>query len=197
MNLSTRIATAAAVAATALGLGAAGASAYSISGGPYTGTSTAANTFTVGGGAYTVSCATTTISGNATGSATTNFAPSYGGCTFFGLPATMVQTGFWSTTVTSGPILGRFRGDLTFTPGSATTLSVPIAGCVVSVAGPQTFQDGVGGTVVQDTNVSGGVQFEAVLTNIAYTASGCPFASGNDGVYRTNGPISIPGVTIT
>lgn len=196
MNLSTRIATAAAVAVTALGLGAAGASAYAISGGAYTGTATGTNTFTVGG-AYTVSCANTTISGSATGSATTNFAPSYSGCSFFGLPATMVQSGFWSTTVTLGPILGRYRGDLTFTIFSTTTLSVPIAGCTVTVAGPQTFQDGVGGTIVEDTNVAGGVEFEAVLTNIAYTASGCPFPSGADGEYRTNGPISIPGITVT
>lgn len=196
MNLSMRIATAAAVAATALGLGAAGASAYAVSGGSYTGTATGANTFTVGG-AYTVSCSGTTISGTATGSATTNFAPAYSGCTFFGFPASMVQSGFWSTTITTGPIFGRYGGDLTITISSVTTLSVPIAGCTVTVAGPQTFQDGVGGAVVQDTNVAGGVEFEAVLTNVAYTASGCPFPSGTDGEYRTNGPISIPGITVT
>lgn len=196
MKLPLKIAAAAATAAVALGIGASGASAYAVSGGPYTGTATSPNTFTLAG-AYTVNCAGMTISGNATGSATTDFAPSYSGCSFLGFPATMVQSGVWSTKVTSGPFSGRYRSDLTFTPLSVTTLNVPVAGCVVSVAGPQTFQDGIGGNVVQEQNVPGGVNFDATLNNIAYSASGCPFASASDGVYRTNGPISIPGITIT
>lgn len=196
MKLPLRIATAAATATLALGLGASGASAYAVSGGAYTGTATAANTFTVAG-TYTLACSGMTISGTATGSATTNFAPAYSGCTFFGFPATMFQSGVWSTTVTSGPFGGWFASDLTFTPASVTTLNVPIAGCTVTVAGPQTFPDGVGGNVVRERNVAGGVEFEATLSNIVYTASGCPFPSGSDGVYQTNGPVSIPGITIT
>lgn len=195
MNLSTKIATTAAIGVVALGLGASSASAYAVSGGAYTGTATSGNTFTLG--TYTVSCTGTTISGTATGSATTNFAPSYSGCKFLGFPATMIQSGVWSTTVTSGPFSGVYRSDLTFTPGSVTTLNVPIAGCVVNVAGPQAFQDGVGGNIVQEQNVTSGVQLQATLKNITYAASGCPFASASDGEYRTNGPISIPGITIT
>lgn len=196
MNLSMKIATAAAVAAMTLGLAASGASAYSVSGGAYTGTATNANTFTVAG-AYTVNCSGMTISGTATGSATTDFVPAYSGCTFFGFPATMVQSGVWSTRVISGPFGGWYRSELSFTPGSFTTLSVPIVGCTVSVAGPQTFTDGVGGSIVREQNVAGGVDFEATLAGIAYTASGCPFGSGTDGVYETNGPVSIPGINIS
>lgn len=193
MKMMQKLATAGAVAAMGLGLGAASASAYAINGGAYVGTATAANTFTVAG-AFTVTCpaANTTFTGTATGAATSSFVPSYGpGCTFFGQPATVTQSGPWSITATSGGPT-TFGGSINIPSGSTTTINVPSTGCTVVVSGNQTFA--TGGSA---TNVSGGVNLTATVTGITYTASSCPFASGASGQYRTNGAVSIPGINVT
>jgi hypothetical protein len=193
MNMVSRTAAVAAVAAVGLGAGAASAAAYSISGGSYVGTATSAHTFTVAG-AFTLTCpaSTTTFTGTATGAASSNFTPSYGpGCTFFGLPASVTQSGQWTATVTSGGP-STFGGNLHIPASSTTTIEVPSTGCTVRITGTQNFS-GVGTT----TNVPGGVQASFHVSGIVYKASGCPFASGSDGTYSTNGNVDIPGITIS
>lgn len=200
MSMIKKMATAGAVAVMGLGLGAASASAYAISGGSYVGTASADHSFTVGG-AYTIECPAgdTTFTGNANGTATTSFTPAYGSnCSFFGLPAQVTQSGTWSITVNAGPDgLGWYTGSIHIPSGSVTTIEVPLAGCTVTVTGTQSFAHGSGGNVGRAKNVTGGTQLEAAVNNIAYTASGCPFSSGSDGTYNTNGPVNIPGVTVS
>lgn len=201
MNLIQKMATAGAVAVMGLGLGAASASAYAISGGAYTGTATNAHTFTVAG-FYTITCPAsgTTFSGTATGSDTTSFTPSYGAplsCTFFGLPASVTQSGQWQIKVTSGPVSGAYTGEVVIPSGTTTTIEVPAANCTVTVTGGtlgQTFANA--GTARNVTPT--GVQLSASVSGIAYTASaGCPFTSGSTGVYNTNGNVDIPGITVS
>lgn len=193
MSMITKMATAGAVAAMGLGLGAASASAYSISGGSYVGQATSAHTFTVAG-AFTITCpaASTTFTGTATGAASTSFTPAYGGpCTFFGLPANVTQSGQWTITATSGGPT-TFGGDIHIPASSTTTIEVPSTGCTVTVTGTQNFSGA--GTA---SNIAGGVSLSANVTGIAYTASGCPFGSGTSGQYRTNGSVTIPGITVS
>jgi hypothetical protein len=191
MSMIKKMATAGAVAAMGLGLSAASASAYAISGGAYTGTATANHTFTVGG-AYQIECTSATFSGTATGAATTAFTPSYSGCTFFGFPATVTQSGVWSITANSGPVGGVYGGRVDIPAGTTTTIEVPIAGCTVTVTGAQGFA-GAGSA----SNNGSGVDLEASVTGIVYSASGCPFPSGTDGEYLTNGPVTIPGISVS
>jgi len=193
------IATAGAVAVVGLGVSAAGASGYSISGGSYVGTSTSNPSWT-NGGAYTIDCpaADATLSGIATGADATVFTPAYGSnCNFFGLPVTVAQSGTWSLRVVGGPSAGWYTGELTIPAGTSTTVSMPLAGCTQVVSGPQVIANGVGGNIVRFRNVTGGVQLEAAVNNIAYSASGCPFASGTDGTYNSNGSVDIPGITVS
>lgn len=204
MSMITKMATAGAVAAMGLGLGAASASAYSITGGAYTGQATSTHSFTVAG-AYTITCpsAQTTFSGTATGSATTNFTPSYGAgatvCSFFGLPASVTQSGTWGITVTGGPdASGWYTGSIHIPASSTTTINVPLAGCTVTVAGTQQFNHGANGNVGRARNITPtGVELEASVNGVAFTASGCPFASGTSGTYTTGGVVTIPGITIS
>ncbi|MBF6620462.1 MAG: hypothetical protein ITG02_09565 [Patulibacter sp.] len=214
MSIIKKIATAGAVAIMGLGVSAASASAYSIdgiSGNPYhyTGIATSSHSFTVGG-AYTISCPAnnTTFTGVADGSDTTAFTPYFGAdenspngtgyvCEFFGLPARVEQDGPWSITVDNGPdIDGWYTGEVEIPAGTSTTISVTLAGCSVRVDGQQTFAHGVNGNVARAKNVSGGVELEAEVNGIAYTQTGCPFPDGNDGQYRTNGVVDIPGIEI-
>lgn len=196
------IATAGAIAVIGLGVGVPGASAYSISGGAYTATPTVDHSMTVAG-AYTVTCpaAQTAFSGVATGADSTAFTPSYGStgaCNVFGYPVTILQSGTWIFKVTSGPDASGFYGAEVQIPfGTTTTISVPIAGCTTTTTGSQTFQNGIGGNVVRVRNTSSGAQIEASVNGIAYSASGCPFSSGSDGVYSTVGVVDVPGVTIS
>lgn len=203
MTMFKKLATAGTVALIGFGAGAAGASAYAISGGAYTATATNDHTFTVGG-AYTSSCpaALTMFSGTATGSASTGFTPFYGGtgdCESFGFATTNTQSGSWTFTVTSGPDgAGWYSGEVTIPFGTTTTLSIPIVGCTVTTTGPQTFQHGVNGNVFRVRNTTPtGLQVEATVNNIAYSGSGCPFSSGTDGAYSTNGVVDVPGITIS
>jgi len=200
MSMIKKMATAGAVAVMGLGLSAASASAYAISGGSYVGTATNDHSFTVGG-AYTITCpkADTTFTGTATGAASSNFTPAYGlNCNFFGLPAQVTQSGTWAITVTSGPTSGFYGGDIHIASTSTTTIEVPLAGCTVTVTGTQLLQNGVGGNVIRARNVTPtGIQLEANVNNIAYTASGCPFSSASDGTYNTNGFVDISGITVS
>ncbi len=195
MKLTQKLATAGAVAAMGLGLGAASASAYAISGGEYTGTATAPHTFTVGNGNYTISCDIATFTGDATGAATTAFTPTYDDCTFFGFPADVVQDGPWSLTATSGPDgTGAYGGTMEIPAGTSTTINVPVAGCSVVVSG---YQDFTSGLIARNFASGTGVELSGGVTGVTYTASGCPFASGTDGTYSTNGNVTIPGITVS
>jgi len=200
MSMIKKMATASAVAVMGLGLGAASASAYAITGGSYSGTATNDHSFTVGG-AYTIVCpaADTTFTGSATGTDTTHFTPAYGSnCNFFGLPAQVTQSGTWSIKVNGGPTSGFYTGLIHIPASSTTTIEVPLAGCTVTVTGTQQFQHGTGGNIGQARNVTPtGVQLQANVKGISYTASGCPFSSAADGEYNTNGFVDISGITIS
>lgn len=81
-----------------------------------------------------------------------------------------------------------------FLPSSFSTCNVPIAGCQITVSGasqPTLIATGAA------QNVTGGAQATFQVTGINYTAVGCPSASGSTGPYRSNGPISMPGVTFS
>lgn len=202
MGLVNRVAAVAVVAAVAAGGGATAASAYSISGGAYVGTTVNGHTFAIAG-AYAYGCppALTTFSGTATGADTTTFTPYYGGpgdCDFFGLPVTVTQSGTWNLKVVGGPDGGGwYAGELQIPSGTSTTLDWPIGGCVVDVAGPQTLRHGVSGTSIRMRNTGTGVELDASVFEIAYVAAGCPFFSGPDATYDTNGSVTIPGITIS
>lgn len=199
MKMVSRVATAGAVAAVSLGLGAASAAAYSVSGGSYVGQATADHTFTVAG-MYTITCpaAGITFTGTATGAASSSFTPHWGSnCNFFGLPASVTQSGQWTETVTSGPIGGVYGADFHIPSTATTTLEVPLAGCTVTITGTQSFSNGSGGTSTTTRNVAGGAEAGIRVEGLAYAASGCPFSSGTDGTYSSNGNISIPGITVS
>lgn len=202
MKLFTKLATTTAVAVLAVGGGASVASAYSISGGAYVGVPQADNQFSVGGAhTYTCPAGLTTFTGTATGSDTTTFTPYYGGtddCDWFGFGVTVTQSGAWDLKVVGGPVGGWYTGELTIPAGTTTTTDVFWGGCLFEVAGPQSFRHGVGGTIIRLRNTSTGVDLEASVADISHTTlRGCPHASGPDGSYTTNGPVSIPGITIS
>lgn len=190
MQLISKLATAAAVATVAVGAGATAASAYSISGGAYTGASTVGPTFTFGG-AYTHTCSAMSMSGSATGSDTTTFTPSFSGCTFLGLSVPVSQSGAVSLKVTGDDGFGTYYGELAVPAGVTTTLSNPVMGCTIVIAGPQTL----GG--IEMLNTGTGVELSATVSGFAYTTSSCGFGSASNGVLRTNGPVVIPGITVS
>ena len=198
MRMLSKLAAAAAVATCAVGGGATVASAYSISGGPYTGVPSLGQTFAIGG-VYSYDCPASlaTFAGTATGGDTTTFTPSYGGCTFFGLPLTVSQSGTWSLKVTGDDGAGTYYGELRIPSGTSTTIDFPIGGCTTVVAGAQTFAHGVGGSVIRMRNTGTSVELEAIINGITHTDSGCAHPSGSDGVYSTNGPVTIPGIAIS
>lgn len=187
MRRSTKTIATIALAASTVGISTQSASAYSVSGGSYTGTATTAHTFTFGG-VYTISCSNVTYTGTATGAASTSFTPSYSGCSFFGLPAQVTVSGSSTLTVVSNSG-GDFH--VTYHTSSTITVEVPSTGCVLTVGGTQEF---TGGWM---RNYAGGVDVILAFFGISYTASGCPFSSGSDGTYNTNGNVTIPGITVT
>lgn len=198
MKILSKIAVTAAVAMAAVGGGAAAASAYSISGGTFSGVAASGYTFSLGGGAYTISCPTTSISGSATGTDTMTVTPAIDGCTFFGFPFSVTQTGAWNVTVT-GNVGGTYTGELEIPAGVTTTTSSPFMGCTIVLAGPQTFRGSVNSNIVQLDNWGSGTGADLTLlaNGFAYTATGCPFSSGADGNFDFAGPISIPGITVS
>jgi hypothetical protein len=185
-----KITTAAAVALVGLGVGAAGASAYSISGGSYTATAGAYNTFTVGG-AYQHECSNVSFEGEATGAASTTFTPVLDGCTFFGFPVFDQPSGPWTLTVTGGPVGNVYGVSLDIPAGTTTTLENPLWGYTISISGPQTIPNA--GSL---TNEVGGAALSLSMSNIDYDVVGGPFGSGNDLSYETNGDLFLPGVTV-
>jgi hypothetical protein len=202
MKLFSRLATAGVVAVLGVGAGAATASAYSISGGAYTGSATADHTSTFGG-AYMFECpaALTTYSGTATGADTTSFTPYFGGtgnCNFFGLSASVTQSGPWNLKVVAGPDMnGYYDGELAIPAGTSTTEEEPLSGCSATISGPQAFRNGFSSTTIRMKNVGGDVTLEMDLNGIVYTATGTCFPSGSGGLYSTNGIVSIPGISIS
>lgn len=194
MGRATRLTTAAAVAAAALGAGATTASAaYALSGGSYTGYGMADTEFTFAH-AYQGNCVATFFRGNATGASWTTFTPSFLDCTLFGFPATVTQSGSWTTEVLAGPTVGgRYYADFIVPSSVTTTLSVPIAGCTVTISGPQSFV-----APIQFRNSPGPIALMDVdVSLIDYTASGCPFSSGSDGRIRSAASLEVPWVTVS
>lgn len=188
-----------ALAAVGAGLGASAASGYSISGGSYVGTPEVAVTATFDG-VYTTDCGASSSSywGTASGAASTNFTPSFGGCSWVGFPATVSQSGAWSITVTGGPdFQGWYTGTLYIPSGTTTSFNAPVAGCTTTVSGAQSFSDGVGGNVVRIRNTSLGATAEYTVFGVVYTASGCPYSSGTNGVLSSNGSIRFYGVSVS
>lgn len=186
--------TAAAVVGAALGAGAASASAYSVSGGWYTGTADGRVRLDFAHG-YTVDCQETSITGYASGSSSTDFTPTFSDCTFFGLPATVSQSGAWFANVLAGPTSGGwYYADFYIPASTTTTVNVPLAGCTVTITGSQWWV-----APVNYRNVTPlGVEMEFYVSLAAYTASGCPFSSGTDGrISTTSGRIIIPGISIS
>lgn len=183
---------AAAVTAATLGLGAAPASAYSISGGIYTGTANSSTTFKMAG--YTVECTfATTYSGTASGSASTSFTPAFSGCGFVGFPATISQSGSWSLTINGSTGSSAYQGGFYIPWGSTTTITIPLAGCTVTIPGGQSFPN-----AVTALNAMGGAAVQIVTSAwMSFTASsGCPFTSGSFGEINL-GVITMPGVTFS
>ncbi|MBF6620872.1 MAG: hypothetical protein ITG02_11665 [Patulibacter sp.] len=188
-------------AVLALGIGAAGASAYSISGGAYTGTATVDHTWTYGGSTVVI-CPTsgTTYSGTATGADTTTFTPGFGGagsCEFFGLPASVTQSGAWSLKVIAGPDgNGYYEGRLDIPVGTTTITDIPTGSCLATVGGAQAFQHPFSGTTILMRNAGPDLELVMSLSGITYTGSGLCFPPGL-AVYSTNGVVLLPGVTIS
>jgi hypothetical protein len=201
MKMIQKIATAGAVAAMGLGLGAASASAYDITGGNYVGTGTAQHSFTIDG-AYTINC-DATFTGNTDNVAgdtnSTDFAPAFANCDFFGFPADVTPADDWRLTVTGGGS-GNYTGQIELL--GDVDIAVPIADCYVNVASGQVFADGAGGNILTGTQVGSDFELIGEVNNINWTSTGtgCPWlpnTSGSTAVYSTNGPVEIPGVSVT
>lgn len=184
-----------AVTVTGIGVSAAGAPAYSISGGAYASVPNATQAGTVGG-AYSWVCDFAQFSGDATGAATTYFAAVYDGCTIFGFGMDLDPVGAWSMTIIGGSG-GTYQARIDLPSASAVALSMPITGCSTLTSGPQAFVDGAGGVVVQVQNVPGGIEVSADVDGVSYTSSSCPFSNGSDGVYTTGGVVFVPGISVS
>lgn len=199
MGIISKCAVAAAVAAVGVGASASAASAITITGGPaFTGTWNTSPSMTLGG-AYTMNC-DGGFSGTVIGSTTMAIQPEYE-CSVSGLAATFEAPGGLELEVTSStPSAGIFGYKVTVPSGTAITVSVPLAGCTLTVAGPQTLGSGLVASVGRMWNVlSAGVpaiELDAAVGNISYTASGCPVSAGNDGTFDSNGSATLPGLQI-
>lgn len=205
MHPGVRAGTVGAVAALTLALGTAGASAHAISGGGYSGAAVNDTWFALDQGAYNFTCAANvvTVSGDADGTGTTTFTPDFGGVgdCYFVVPTTVTQSGAWDLTVTSGPHAGGwYHGTVDVPTATTTAIYVPLLSCTATMTGSQSFTHGSGGSVVRVRNVvPTGAEVELAFNDFDYTAAGggCPYSSGNDGWYTTDGPIVIPGVTVS
>lgn len=186
-----KITTTAALALVGLGVGAAGASAASISGGSYASVP-AYGGFSIAGGAYTHGCSDVTFEGDATGAASSTFTPILDGCSFFGFPVFDQPSGPWTMTVGDDHGSGDFPVTIEIPAGTVTTLENPLWGYTISLPGPQTLPDA--GVL---RNVAGGAELELNFSGVTYVAVGGPFSSGNDFTYSSSGPMSLPGVTVS
>lgn len=196
MKRFSRLATVGVVAALGVGFGAAGASAYSISGGGYTGARAGTITFA---SSFSFVCAAASYSGAATGADTTSLTPSFGpSCPFYGFPGAAFQSGAWDLKVVAGPDgSGYYDGELTIPTGTTTSAFSPTPGCSGAFSGPQSFRHGFSGTVIRMKNVAGGATLEMNLNGITHSATGTCFSSGSGGAYSTNGAVTFPGVTVS
>lgn len=184
------------IAVLGMGVGAAEASAYSISGGAYTGTGAGSRlTFAAG---HVFTCPSS-YSGTATGADATSITPSIGtACGYLGLPASALHSGAWNLKVIAGPDgSGYYEGELTIPAGGTTTAFVPMLGCTGSFSGPQVFRHGFSGTVIRLKNVGTDATLEMNLNGITYSATGTCFPSGTGGGYATLGVVTLTGVTIS
>ncbi|MBF6619402.1 MAG: hypothetical protein ITG02_04130 [Patulibacter sp.] len=187
------------IAAAILGasVAAASASAYDITGGSYVGSSTAPHSLTFGG-VYTVTCHvdfaghTENVVGD---TAATDMTPAYSNCDFFGLPATVTSAAPIRLKVTADWPPFSLSIDLYIL--GIKLIEIPIVGCQVAVSSPQSLLDGTGGNSIVGANVGSDFEWGASVQNIAYTTNGaCPFGSGSDGAYDTNGPVTLQGVSV-
>lgn len=203
MRNSARVALVAA-AVLGPGIGAASASAYTVSGGSYTGTGS--NQY-LGSEGSIVGCTDVEYEGTASGAASTSFTPTFTGCTAYtdqGYPATISSPNAWTLTITGGSG-SSFTGSLGIPIGSAALISIPALNCNLTLEGNQAFVDGVPFTQpfaetnsIKADNVAGGsagltVRFGgATLT----PSIGCPASIGTHGYYDTNTGVTLPGVTV-
>lgn len=194
MRRARTLITAGAVAAATLGAGATSASAwYSISGGSYTGTATSDIRFDFARG-YQIDCQDVTISGYATGSSSTDFTPTFSNCDFFGLPATVTQSGTWSSNVVAGPTGGGwYYADFYIPTGTTTTVDIPLIGCTAAITGPQWSI-----APINYRSTMWGAEMDFHISLMTYSATNCPFSDGTDAsVSTTWGRIEIPGIVIS
>ena len=195
MKLFSKLVTTAAMAALAVGGGATAASAYSISGGAYTSATSSTVKLTLAG-SYTYACSSTSFSGVATGADTMTMTPAFGGCSYYGFPWVITQSGAWKIKVTGGSA-PNFTGELEIPAGVTTTWTLPITGCTFVISGPQTLRHGVGGNAAVIRNMGTGAELSFHLNGIAFTATSCPYSSGTNGVLDSGGGISLPGITVS
>jgi hypothetical protein len=144
------------------------------------------------GGIYEVSC---DASFTGTKGAAVFLNATFSTCNFMGLPATVTQSGATQLLITSGPSGGWYSGNYTIPSGGMTTINVPLAGCTVTMPGPQTITHGTSGQGVRARNVTGGIEVDLQLNSLSGSASGCPFASGLVGM-TTVTPAFVAGVTV-
>lgn len=197
MRTSTKMATAAMVAAVGMGATATAASAYAFD--PpsthFTGTPTGPQSLTVGAGTWT--CSTMTLTGDTgVSSGAMQVQPSYASCTLnaFGVSfsSTVMMRADWRITLDSGS--GPWSASLDLlAPGSGPTvqLNVPALGCEIDL-GPQS---GLSNVAVSNTPLPG-VQLDFAVAGITYTQNGsCPFATSSTASYQ--GTVAVPGITAT
>lgn len=148
------------------------------------------------GGVYTMSC-NVSFAGSGGSGMTVNLLPSFDSCEFVGFPATVSQSGIWRLPISSGPSGGWYGGNFTVPSGTTTIVDVPLWACTVSMSGPQTASHGVGGTIVQVRNVTGGIELNLdVSVPLASASGGCPFSSWGSVGMSTGAPAYVPGVTV-
>jgi hypothetical protein len=189
------------------GVTATGASAaYDLTGGDYASTSFNQHTFAFDQGNYTVPCDvsfagnTDNVPGDA---ASTMLTPTFSNCDFFGFPVTATTTDPWKLTVTYADILSPYgasaTGSLSLPEGAEASFEIPLLGCAWTITPSQTIEHGAGGNSLTMTNnwAEGDTQANVAAAGLSYTTNGfCPFGSGDNLSYQSNGPIVFPGVDI-
>lgn len=179
------------------------ASAYSISGGSYTGTGQYQYLGTAG---VIVGCDAVSYAGTATGAASTSFTPTFSSCTAFtdqGYPATISSPNPWTLTVTGGSG-SSFSGTLSIPAGSAAMISIPALSCSITLEGNQLFTDGTPftepfseTTSIKAENETGAARLTVRFGGAVVTPSiGCPTSIGDRGYYDTNTGVTVPGVAV-
>lgn len=190
----------AAVAVAGVGASASVASAITITGGPaVSATWSNSPTFTLGG-AYTMNC-DGGFAGTVTSATTMAVQPSFTNCGVSGIGATIDSPDDLELTITgTGSGSGLFVYSVSLPAGTAMKISMPLAGCEITVSGPQTLAHGVGGMFFPARLLSNptGVLLQAYATGIAYTTNDmCPVSDGVDGTFSSDGGATIAGISIT